>query len=69
MKLHELNRVGESDLYKVVTVAEAAELVMRSPRTIRHHIIAGNFAARRAGRDYIISLESLFSYYERPRTA
>jgi len=72
MKLYDVNRAGEQDLYAVVSVREAAQLVYRSPRTIRHHIDAGNLAARRLGHDYIISLASLRAYYgdvKRPRSA
>lgn len=54
---------GHKDLYTVMTVKEAAAIFYRSPSTIRAHIVAGNLTARRAGRDYIISLQSLRAYY------
>lgn len=63
MPLHQINRVGEGDLDKVVTIKEAARLYNRSPHTIRYHVYSRNVAARRIGRDYLISVASLDWYF------
>jgi len=63
MKLYEVNNVGRADLYRVVSVSEAARLFHRSRHTILYHIRSENVAARMVGRDYIISLDSLKAYF------
>lgn len=56
---------GAEYLIKVVSVTEAARLFNVDRRTIQYHIDKRNIAARKMHNTYIISIDSLISYYGR----
>ncbi len=54
---------GRNKLSDVLTITEAAALWFKHPDTIRQHIDVGNLAARRSGKIWLISRDSLVAYY------
>jgi len=50
------------ELARVVTLAEAARMVFKHPNTLRYAIDAGNLAAVRCGRVWLVSVSSLNAY-------
>lgn len=52
-----------NDLSRVVTMAEAARLVHRDPKTLRLAIDTGNLAAVQCGRIWLVSVSSLIELY------
>lgn len=54
---------GHRDLQSVFTIKEAASLWFKHPSTLRYHIDKGNLAARKSGKLWLISKDSLIAYY------
>lgn len=60
------NRAKPQDyavLSEVTTVAEAARITYRHPNTIRYAIDAGNVAAVKVGRVWLVSIRSLLAWF------
>lgn len=58
-----------NDLSAVVTIAEAMTLYHRGRSTIRYAIDSGRVAARRVGRDWLISSRSLQTLWGSPKNS
>ncbi len=59
-------RIGDSELWRVVTLTEAARLWYRHRSTLRYAIDAGLVNARQSGRTWLISVSSLVAHYGPP---
>lgn len=55
-------------LNEIITAAEAARLYHRDRKTIIYAIDAGRLAARRIGRDWLITRRSLLALWGKPQT-
>lgn len=55
------------ELSQVVTLAEAARMVYRDPKSIRYAIDAGHIAAKRCGYIWLVSVPSLFNHFPPPK--
>lgn len=55
------------ELEQVVTLAEAARLVYRDPKTLRYAIDTGNLAAVQCGRVWLVSVRSLKQAFSIPK--
>ncbi len=56
------------ELRQVVTMAEAARLTFRDPKSIRYAIDTGNIAAVRCGSIWLVSVRSLVQHFPPPAT-
>ncbi len=50
-------------LSRVVTLAEASRMVYRDPKSVKYAIDAGNVAALRCGRVWLVSVDSLIEHF------
>lgn len=55
------------DLYRVVTLAEAAYMWGQNSRSIMYHILRDRIEARKAGRCWLVSVASLCDHYGEPK--
>lgn len=56
----------ESALYRVTTVPEACKLWKKPRNTLLYAIDAGNLTARKSGKNWLVSVESLIHLWGHP---
>ena len=53
-------------LARVVTLAEASRITYRDPKSVKYAIQAGNIAALKCGRVWLVSVDSLLEHFPKP---